>query len=120
MPPPEAKSNQAPDSGLFESSGTRGYTAGGPLSEKWSEIFPQEQSRRGVRLDDKSWTSYLRFLLPALYKIALLRLPPLCVAVLSSVAALDTVALLMLLLLAVQLCVVAWATSSGRQADIPE
>ena len=61
-PPPEAKSNQAPDSGLFESSGTRGYTAGGPLSEKWSEIFPQEQSRRGIRLDDKSWTSYLRLM----------------------------------------------------------
>lgn len=60
VPPREAKSNQAPDSGLFESSGTRGYTAGGPLSEKWSEIFPQEQGRRGLRLDDKSWTSYLR------------------------------------------------------------
>ncbi|DBB17173.1 TPA: hypothetical protein ACH3X3_014241 [Trebouxia sp. C0006] len=59
VPPPEARSNQAPNSGLFESSGTRGYTAGGPLSEKWSEIFPQEQSRRG-QLDDKSWTSYLR------------------------------------------------------------
>ena len=58
-PPPEARSNQAPDSGLFESGGSRGYTAGGPLSEKWSEIFPQEQSRRG-QLDDKSWTSYLR------------------------------------------------------------
>ena len=28
QPPPEAKSHQAPDSGLFESSGTRGYTAG--------------------------------------------------------------------------------------------
>lgn len=61
VPPPEAKSHQAPDSGLFESSGTRGYTAGGPLSEKWSEIFPQEQSRRGLRMDDKSWTSYLRY-----------------------------------------------------------
>ena len=36
--------------------------AGGPLSEKWSEIFPQEQTRRGVSLDDKSWTSYLRLL----------------------------------------------------------
>ena len=60
MPPTEAKSNQAPNSGLFESGGSRGYTAGGPLSEKWSEIFPQEQGRRGLRLDDKSWTSYLR------------------------------------------------------------
>ncbi|KAA6424228.1 MAG: patatin-like phospholipase domain-containing 7, partial [Trebouxia sp. A1-2] len=59
VPLPEARSHQAPNSGLFESSGTRGYTAGGPLSEKWSEIFPQEQSRRG-QLDDKSWTSYLR------------------------------------------------------------
>ena len=61
MPPTEAKSNQAPDSGLFESGGSRGYTAGGPLSEKWSEIFPQEQGRRGLRLDDKTWTSYLRW-----------------------------------------------------------
>lgn len=60
MPPTEAKSNQAPNSGLFESGGSRGYTAGGPLSEKWSEIFPQELGRRGLRLDDKSWTSYLR------------------------------------------------------------
>ena len=34
--------------------------AGGPLSEKWSEIFPQEQDRRGMRMDDKSWISYLR------------------------------------------------------------
>ncbi len=30
VPPPEARSHQAPNSGLFESSGTRGYTAGGP------------------------------------------------------------------------------------------
>ena len=61
VPPTEAKSNQVPNSGLFESGGSRGYTAGGPLSEKWSEIFPQEQGRRGLRLDDKSWTSYLRW-----------------------------------------------------------
>ena len=30
------------------------------MSEKWSEIFPQEQDRRGMRMDDKSWISYLR------------------------------------------------------------
>ena len=73
VPPQEAKSNQPPDSGLFESSGTRGYTAGGPLSEKWSEIFPQEQGRRGLRLDDKSWTSYLRC--PSILNMLLVALP---------------------------------------------